>query len=204
VQVTDDPYQEWTAFYVPFMASPAEALSFVKSCEDAQPLRHPSRIIMHQCCRLVTLASDVATIYQAHHGLQVLFLVMCAEATAKLHAQNTTAGGSKRSVYTFFKDLLPNDARRDLVDGFRNPLDEPVGLDEIIEALYKVRCAAAHEGDYWSVFFSHDGVPTASRGWSIVTTLSIEAFTKLVVDGCVAAARSKLDNSDDDDIDGST
>ena len=107
-----------------------------------------------------TLARDVLEVRPAYHGLQVLFLVMCAEATAKLHAGNAAPGESRRAVLSFFEHLLPEPAKQTLINGFRKQSDDVAELHDIVDALYKVRCAVAHEGDYWSVFFSHDGVPT--------------------------------------------
>lgn len=188
----EDPYHEWLSFYAMFFDAPDQAGHFVQQCEDARPLRHPSRIIMHQCCRLVTLARDVVELRPAHHGLQVLFLLICAEATTKLHAGNTARDGSRSAVLSFFEDLLPEPAKQQLINGFRKQPDDVATLRYIANNLYDVRCDVAHEGDYWSVFFSRDGVPTTSRGWPLVATLSIESFTTIIVDGCIAAARDRL------------
>src|SRR6266567_1660427 len=94
----------WISFFAPVLGGEREAHEFVdplEALERAEP-QHPAKIMMHQTQRLVSIADDLPTIRNGKESLQLLFLLICAENTAKLHDNFDGEGESRRYVRQFF------------------------------------------------------------------------------------------------------
>jgi hypothetical protein len=181
--------KKWVHFYRPYFDSEADALSFVRRCEEFDG---SAKVIMHQAQRLVTLSEGVPLLRASASGLHVLFLIVCAENVAKFAAGFDEEGESRAFVRRFFSEFLDPDQQRAFVAGFRSLNLEVFSLRQIVDALYKVRCDVVHEGRYWGFAFSDDGTPTTTPGIDFAVCLSVEEFREFVVRGCIRAAESKL------------
>ena len=189
----DECDPKWIEFYRTYIQDVAQAEDFVRRCELRRPPRHPSRLIMHQCVRLVETARDIGTVRPAYQSLQVLLLTICAEAVAKLQTGAPERGRSRFHTVRFFTELLPTDRQERLVATVRSRRGESLTINQVADALYEVRCDAAHEGQLWSIWLSESGNPTMSAGWDLTVTLRLEELYEIVVAGCVAAATDLLD-----------
>jgi hypothetical protein len=118
--------EELVAFYEPHFASPDDAASFVLRCVSI-PGAHPAKTIMYQTTRLVSLSEEVGRDHSSRDGLQLMFLMICAENISKLQADFHDDGESRKYARRFFSTFLQPDEIEVLRDGFLpwEP-DEPV------------------------------------------------------------------------------
>jgi hypothetical protein len=180
-------------FYRQFMPDD-DARKFVRACEALQPPGNAAKLIMHQCRRLVLLAQEVGDAKPNRHSLQLLFLLICAEAVAKLADGRLT--GSRKAVQTFFRDHVPS-SEQDLVSQrFRESGTlSPLSLQQAVNVLYDVRCSVAHEGDYWG-FNLGSGLDWTLTGYRhIESHLAVAELIRIIVEGSVIAARKCLASS---------
>jgi len=183
---------DWFAFYQPFFPSSEEARKFVDDCEAQSPPSNVAKLIMHQGQRLVSLAQEIPTIRPSRESLQVFFLIVCAEAIAKLDASGGAALGSRRAVRDFFSSCVPDPSRSRFGDGFTSHSHTPLGPQGAADILYDVRCDVAHKGNYWGFTLKHGGTPMLTSAPPVIAHLTIEELIQIVVHGCIAAARRHL------------
>lgn len=192
-------HDEYLSFYRKFISPREDADHFVIACESSRlngserPLRHPARLIMHQCYRLVTVAQEVHRFRPDDHSLQVLLLLTCAESAEKLRTNRLGTRGITKDVIKSFFLSLPAIEQQELISGCTDRIEEsPVTLPEIVDGFYAVRNEAAHEGDFHSIWFAQERIATSSRGLSFDLRISLDDFTRIIVGGCINAARERL------------
>ena len=95
--------QKWIPFFEPHFESYEATHKFVSACEAGKG--KPPMLMMHQTKRLVTLADDIGKA-QKKDSLRVLFLLICAEAVAKLHHGFTGEGQSQFYTQKFFHEFF--------------------------------------------------------------------------------------------------
>ena len=111
--------EKWIEFYRRFFPSFEGAEEFVQACEAQDPPNNTAKLIMHQGQRLISLAEEIPKLRPARPALQVFFLVVCAEAVAKLEEGAAPEGGSRKAVRRFFKELVPEDEQLALSRGLK-------------------------------------------------------------------------------------
>lgn len=183
---------KWTDFYKPFFESDDKAQAFVESCEALRldEPKHPAKIMMHQTQRLISLSDELLKIQPGRESLQLLFLLICAEHIAKLHANYDKEGRSRTYVQQFFSRFLTIEQQDRLRSGFSHIDLTPLKLQEVIDLLYDVRCDVVHEGRYWEFHF-HDGttpMQNAERGVNV--NISLSDLKTLIVKGCIEAVKT--------------
>lgn len=182
----------WIEFYSEFFQSRSEAISFVEQIESiafGDPL-HPSRIMMHQTQRLVSLADDMPKIRPQRDSLQLLFLLICAENISKLHANFCEDGFSKAYTKRFFNDLLPEEPRERFRQLFVRDDWSGMTVDQIVSSLYEVRCDVVHEGKYWAFNLPKEGRQMLNQAPDLIVTASYQDLRRFVVLGCIEAIQT--------------
>ncbi len=183
---------KWLEFYAPHFPDMAEAEAFVNACEAQVLPRNSAKIIMHQAQRLISLADDIVKIRPYRESLQIFFLIVCAEAIAKLDSSAPQSLGSAEAVQRFFRDFVPDWGKSALASGLVNHSDNPLGLEETVKVLYHVRCDVVHEGELSSIAL-HDGVtPMLSVDPAVIARISIRQLRDIVVAGCIEAGKKNL------------
>lgn len=187
--------EKWVNFYRSFFPTENEARSFVEACEDLARPNNTAKIMMHQCQRLVSISDNIPQIRPHSESLQLLFLLMCAENIAKLHAEFPGEGQSRAYVRRFFETFLSDTDRDALGASFVDHsklLMPSLGLRGAIDMLYNVRCDVVHEGNYWEFSF-HDGtVPMLNTDPDVISHITFDQFRAMVVRGCICAVRDRL------------
>lgn len=181
--------ERWLPFYEPFFPSAAEATAFVAPLEALRlgAAKHPAKIMMHQTQRLVSLSDDLPTIRQGNESLRLLFLLICAENTAKMADSYEGEGRSKAYVRNFFHWFLSQHEQRILRAAITRHDGVGLTLQEAVDTLYRVRCDVVHEGKYWGFHF-HDGdVPILNVDPDVTVSITFLEFRCLVVRGCINA-----------------
>lgn len=185
---------QWIDFYEPFFQSREAARAFVERCESLTPddPNHIAKIIMHQAQRLVSIADDLPKIRSQRESLQLVFLLICAEHIGKLHAGFKGEGKSRAYVQDFFHNFLSDDDRYKLETGFSDYNSQLLGLKQVIDLLYQVRCDVVHEGRYWGFTF-HDGdTPKLNGEPDVIVNLQFRELRDIIIRGCVKAVESIL------------
>jgi hypothetical protein len=194
------PVEKWLPFFEPHFSSPAEAHKFVSACE-ALPAS-PPMIMMHQAQRLVSLADDIVQV-RKKDSLRLLFLLICAEAIAKLHDGVAEEGGSRRYTRKFFHDYLSTEDKETMEASFvemaePDPVHEagsfnPLSSQKAVDLLYEIRCDVVHEGNYWGFNFSN-GTSTITAGpqVNVIVNIRYPDFRDIVTRGAIKAIQSKL------------
>jgi hypothetical protein len=151
-------------------------------------------LMMHQTQRLVSLAEDIEKI-RKKDSLRLLFLLISAEAVAKLQDGFTTDGKSHFYIWKFFRDFLSTGDKQRIEAGFGD-VDKGslLSLQEAVDYLSAIRCDVVHEGNYWGFNFSSDGTTTMTAGPTVNIGVRIRypEFRDMVVRGAVEAIHSKL------------
>lgn len=182
-------------FYREFFETGDDARRFVSHCEAQSAPDNAAKIIMHQAQRLISISDDIPKIRPSREGLQLLFLIMCAENVSKLQDNFKGEGKSRKYVRRFFKEFLLDKDKDQLGNGFtdnRNRLEPSLGLDRAIDLLYDLRCDVVHEGNYWGLAF-HDGkMPMLNVDPDVTAYIRIGDLRAVVARGCIQAAKSRL------------
>jgi hypothetical protein len=181
--------EKWIEFYVPFFSSRDTATEFVAACEVRTAASEKAMLLMHQTQRLVSLADDIVKI-RPRDSLRVLFLLICAESVAKLHAGFNKEGGSRKYTQKFFTDFVCPEDKKRIEAGFID--DRHLSLEAVVNHLYDIRCDVVHEGHYWGFFFSSDGWTTSSIYSDVGVRIGYSEFRGIIVRGAIEAIQSKL------------
>ena len=191
------PRDEWVSFYLPYFPTETDARAFVESSEQLPPSNNTAKILMHQAQRLISLSDDILQIRRHTDSLRLLFLMMCAENVAKLHAGFAGAGESRNYVRRFFNQFLSAEDKATLGAGFRDNsasahLLPTLGLEKAVDMLYEIRCDVVHEGEFWSFAF-HDGTMSmVNTNPDVIADITFKNLRDIVVRGCINAIKSKL------------
>ncbi len=180
---------KWIDFYAPFFTSREGAALFVERFEGLAPedSMHPAKIMMHQGQRLISLADDLPQIRPQREALQLLFLLICAEHVAKLHANFDKEGQSKAYTRLFFEELLPGQHRDSLRRGFSRFDRQLLSVREIVDLLYDVRCDVVHEGHYWGFHFNDGQPPMLNTDPDVIVNMRFRDLRSILVLGCIEA-----------------
>jgi hypothetical protein len=187
--------EKWIDFYRSFFRSDDETRGFVTECEDLAPPNHTAKIMMHQCQRLVSITDDIPQIRPRRESLRLLFLIMCAENVAKLHAGFQGEGQSRKYVRKFFETFPSDVDKAVLASGFidhSNYLLSSLGLRGVVDMLYGVRCDVVHEGNYWEFNFHDGATPMINVHPDVESHITFDQFRAIVVRGCINAVRDLL------------
>jgi hypothetical protein len=179
----------WIDFFSPHFPSREAARAFVAPLEglELDDPRHSAKVMMHQVQRLISIAEDLPQIRQGKESLQLMFLLICAENIAKMHAHYDDDGRSKEYVRRFFAQHVAANDQQTLERSFTTHDFQALALQQIVDALYGVRCDVVHEGNYWGFHF-HDGrMAIQNHGPDMIVSIQLSAFRDIVVRGCISA-----------------
>lgn len=186
----------WLHFYRPHFDDPQSLSDFVESCQALAPPNHSAKIMMHQARRLVELADAMEAVRPGRDALKVFFLIVCAEALAKLADGATDEGRSRAYTRRFFDECTLACDRQLLEQSFVGVDDDGfprfLSLGDVIDVLYNVRCDVAHEGRYWEFTFCDNGIPMINSNPEIEVRLSYQEFRNVLVRAAINAIRSVL------------
>ena len=181
--------EKWLPFYTPFFGSEQQARTFVEPLERLAlgDANHPKKIMMHQAQRLVSLADDIPTIRGANETLPLLFLLICAEHLAKMSRSYNGEGQSRAYVRNFFEWYLEPDEKSLLMASIRHLNGGALSLQQVVDALYDIRCDTVHEGKYWGFHFQDGETVMLNSDPDLQIGVALRDFRALVVKGCIRA-----------------
>jgi hypothetical protein len=187
--------EAWKNFYRPYFDNERQLIDFIEVCEGLEPddIRHRAKIMMHQGQRLISLSENVEKLEIDRDPLKLLFLLVCAEAIAKLHADYKEDGQSPKFVRCFFHTFCSDEEKSSLLKGIVL-CDSKPDLDKVIGALYLVRCDVVHEGLYWGFSFATAGYRSMITGRGrdgqvLRITITYNELKKIVCNGVIRATR---------------
>jgi hypothetical protein len=186
--------ETWKTFYRPYFANEKQLDDFIETCEGLEPddVRHRAKIMMHQGQRLISLSENAASLEGERDPLKLLFLIVCAEAVAKLHADYKKEGQSPKFVRHFFHAFCSGEEKRTLLKGVEICRSKP-DLDKVVDALYRVRCDVVHEGQYWSFSFAtaknKSMITGRGREQVMKVTITYNELKNIVCNGVIRATR---------------
>jgi hypothetical protein len=183
--------EKWISFYIAYFSNEDETRRFVERCENESGPTS-AKLIMHQTQRLISLSNDVAALRPGQDGLQLLFLIICAEDVAKLAYKFNGEGCSRLYVNKFFTEFLTDTDKNRLMEGFIGFKNARLSFETIVNTLYDVRCEVVHEGRYWGFSFSESGIPTLSVSAPFMVRIRIQELRDIIVLGSIHAATSSL------------
>jgi hypothetical protein len=183
--------EKWINFYIPYFTNEDEARNFVECCENESGPTS-AKLIMHQTQRLISLSNEVAILRPGQDGLQLLFLIVCAETVAKLAYNYNGEGKSKEYVTKFFSDFVNDVDKTRITHGFVGFKNEQFPFETIIDKLYRIRCEVVHEGRYWGFSFSENGNPTYNAIPPFIVRIQIQELRDIIVIGSIHAAAISL------------
>lgn len=194
--------EDWVKFFdhPEFFITSDEAKEFVEKLECLGPEhpRHKAKIVMHQTQRLVSIADDLPKIRPKRESLQLLFLLICAEHIAKLHAREDRDGQSRRYTRQFFNKFINDDDKQAVITGFHrisgedypDPATIAMNLSAVVDLLYDVRCCVVHEGNYWEFNFPDGTLPMINVDPDIKVSITFSELRNCVVRGCIRAIKT--------------
>ncbi|MCD4779130.1 MAG: hypothetical protein K8S27_01070 [Candidatus Omnitrophica bacterium] len=184
-----DPWE----YFLPVLNSEKDAKIFVKKARG----NRNSRIIVHQCARMLYLADKIHQ--QGRPAFDVLFFIIIAEAAAKIKFNYTGERDSKKYVYKFFENILNEEEKDKLEKSFikypseKLQKDAYLSLKEVVALLYKVRCDIVHRGVYFDIIFFNDNPDDDNIifQWKIKQSVSPKISTndlrKIILKGVIRA-----------------
>lgn len=183
--------EAWKTFYRPYFDSERLLSDFIETCEGLEPTdnRHRAKIMMHQGQRLISLSENASSLEAEKDPLKLFFLIVCAEAVAKLHADYKKEGQSKKFVRHFFHAFCTDEEQRALLKGIEICRATP-DIDKVVDALYRVRCDVVHEGQYWGFSFvtaKNKSMITGRDGQVIRVTITYNELKNIVCNGVIRA-----------------
>lgn len=190
-------------FYEPYFSNDEnKTREFIKQAVDTRQKRNIRAIIL-QTQRLIYLADNADKIKPSRDALKLLFLIICAEAVAKLYKNFEEEGQSRYYVKMFFQEICdPQDwdslSGAIITDKPRRP--SVLSSVEFVDFLYEVRCSVVHEGRYWEFRFkdkSKLGVPFCYFGkteTTVVVGITYEELRDIIVRGAIKAINTCLVN----------
>lgn len=189
---------DFVQFYTPaFGGNEENTRKFLDSLESLPADRRLPKVVLHQAARMIWLADRMDEIAKGRPALQVLFLLIAAEAVAKMVFGYANEGQSKRYVHRFFGEICTDHHRSKLDKSFAYTSIGPFLTSvEAIDLLYRVRCEVAHEAMYYQFHLRDeaDSTPhlTSVGATTLITLMSVEDLRQIVLEGAVEASRIAL------------
>jgi hypothetical protein len=113
--------------------------------------KHIALLIINQVARLLWLAERVQRVSRGRPGLQIMFLMMAAEATSKLFSNYKGHRDSRHHAQAFFLSICGPAQRTQLVAAFR---ELGPSAEAITSELYRIRCQVVHRWEYYGLKYS--------------------------------------------------
>jgi hypothetical protein len=185
--------EAWKTFYRPYFESEKQFVDFIAICEGLEhdDKKHRAKIMMHQGQRLISLSAHAAALDGDKDPLKLFFLIVCAEAVAKLYADYKNEGQSKKFVRYFYQRFCMDGEKRALLEGLELCGVKPA-LEKVIDALYRVRCDVVHEGQYWGFSFAtakHRSMLSGREGQVMRVAMTYDELKSIVCNGVIRATK---------------
>lgn len=187
---------DFVAFYAPaFQGDNEAAARFLQEVKDLPKEHARAKIALHQAARMVWLGDQIEEIAAGRPALQILFLLIAAEAVSKIVFKFTEEGRSREFVRRFFEEICNDDHRAVLASAFSmNTGGSCFTVRQAVDLLYSIRCDVVHEGKYYTFHMreTRGGVPLLNHiedKFSVVTHLTLPELRQIVIEGAVLGSR---------------
>ena len=180
---------DFPIFYAPaFGNDDSKSRDFYKSLTQT-----PARVVLHQAARMVWLGDQIDQVARGRPALQILFLMIAAEAVAKLADSFEDEGQSRKYVKQFFLKICSDDHRVQLGRAFRGSAGW-LTAEDAVDFLYVVRCDVAHWGKYFELHLPRPELDEKEliirrEETTLVATIPIGELRRIILEGAVLAAR---------------
>jgi len=140
---------------------------------------------------MVWLGDRLAEVAAGRPALPLTFLLIAAEAAAKLARRFTDEGQSRKHVRAFFEEDCPVKIREELASALQAaPMGTPLKLREVVDSLYDIRCDVVHEGMYFDFHMpqEEDATPLLNEIGTrvVIVNMPLSRLRELVLTGTVA------------------
>jgi hypothetical protein len=193
-----DRVEELVVFLKPYVGDESQTRDFINRFENISDEKNNAWLMLNQTERLISLGEAIHEKVKPRDSLLVLFLIICAEAVAKLY--HNFQGENKSWHYTklFFKQFCePKDFESlegKLSTRKINGIEKKnLSADEVIHYFYKIRCSVVHEGVYWEFNFKGSdentvyGVPIYKTKEIIYAEINYKTIRDIVIKGAIKA-----------------
>lgn len=174
-------------FYSPHVEADVEHI--FDQCGLGTDVQSQTKSILLQAKRLIELGDGMLVIRPDRDALALFWYVICAESVSKIESGAGPGTGSHLNVQRFFKLLVPASEQIELGRSFLDAGGNELAIRRGVAALYEVRCAIAHDGEYWDFRFPKRGARLISESSGVHTTISRERLRRLIILGALNAAR---------------
>jgi hypothetical protein len=175
---------DFAEFYAPAIGGVEPARAFYDSLSGSGlEARRAAKVILNQAARMIWIGDRIQEVSKGRPALPITFLIIAAEAVAKLADGFEDVGHSHAYVRRFFFDFCTEDQRTRAHRALQwaVPLPPP-SPDDIADYLYSIRCDVVHEGRYFEMTVPSDHCVAEVR--------------MVVLEGAVQAARNVAARSD--------
>jgi len=191
---------DFAELFRPAFESLHRAQQFVTVIKGIPRVKSPAKIILHQVGRMVWLGDRIEEVAIGRPALPLTFLLIAAEAAAKLARGFTYEGRSRAHVRLFFEEDCPAPLRQRLATILTAaPMNAPLTTREIVDLLYDIRCDVVHEGAYFDFHMPRgdDDTPLLNQvGDSVViANVPLVVLREIVLSGAVASIFSRLSDA---------
>ncbi len=197
---TIDRTRELVSFFRHYCDSESEAKKLVEKCGNLPKEKQNARTMINLIQRLIYLADNAEKLKPGRDALKLLFLIICAEAIAKLYKNFDGVGKSKEHVKIFLSELCRPDDIESLSGALaieKEGQKQKLSLEEVIDYLYGVRCWIAHEGYYWGFHFLRPGVTIGmdyKSGNIVHPYITYEELRDIIIRGTIRAINQYIEN----------
>lgn len=187
----------WLDFYRIYFPNEEALKCFVEGCEKLEfdDPRHRAKVMMHQGKRLLTIADAMEAVVSGRESLKLLFLLIASENISKLHADYAGERDSKLYVKRFFNEFCTPEDKSAIRGGIER-IGQKSSLDNLVSALYDVRCDVVHEGTYWDFEFASPECPSVLTGSQsdqfLRVKMQYEEFRDIVARGIIVATQQVI------------
>lgn len=184
---------------IDFFSSYASDIEYIiNKCDNLPEQKKNAWLMINQTQRLVYLADNADNIKKGRDPLKLLFLIICAEAIAKLYKNFSAEGKSWEHVNLFFQELCDSEDFKVLNYALRVEKEqqrETLSAEDVVKYLYKVRCDVVHEGYYWGFFFKERGITVTFNEKDneiILPNISYDFLRNMIIKGAINAIKLYL------------
>jgi len=193
-----DRVEELVIFFKPYIGNERQTRDFINKFENISDEKNNAWLMLNQTERLISLGEAIHDKVKPRDSILVLFLIICAEAVAKLYHNFQGEGGSLSYTKLFFTEFCePEDLK--ILEGklstrkINSVEKKNLSADDIINYFYRIRCSVVHEGVYWEFDFKGSdkntiyGVPTYKNKEIIYAEIDYKTFRDIVIKGAIMA-----------------
>lgn len=172
-------------------------LAYKDGIDDIDKALLAPRRMLNAVKRFVSVAKDMELIRPGKDAFKVIFILTCIETLQTLK-KGETIRKKRVAIVDFFKNHTSPSDRNFLIDHFEYIPDDfwkiyNGSIEDLPDALYNIRNAAVHTGEFWDTYFMRDEYHMVSTipesqsdsGRGCIISFTYEQFEHIFVRTCI-------------------